>query len=645
MKAEETFHQSCNPPDAPSVAGSPRQASAFSASSAALPFRFLALAAALLVLPLALRAQAPGYGYSQNPYAQPNYGQPYPQPGYGQSEAQPYPQNYPQPAYGQSYGQPGYGQPYGQPNDQQPGYGQQYPQPGYGQPYPQQQPYAQQTPYPPQQPYAQQQYAGQPYPPADADDPIGGGSPQQAPAQALGPDQLEQLVAPIALYPDALVAQILAAATYPAQVAGANQWLSSQGFGSAQEVAAAADAQNWDPSVKALTAFPQVLGEMAQNLQWTTALGNAYYNQPQDVLSAVQSLRQRAQAAGNLQDTPQEQVGDDQGYITLAPPDPEIVNVPVYNPWDVYGAPIAPYPGFSLFNAFGSLIGSGPIRFGLGIAMAAFDRTPFGWLGWALDWLGNGILFNHSTWYSHSTTVAHWGGPRGWRGDGGMRGGFTRTGGAGYVPGRAYAANRFTQNYERSFGHGFNNGNFRESYNNGFRQDSNRGFSQNYANRAYGSAYGNYARPAIRPNYAYNSAPARTQPFASRPGYGAYGYGGGQAFAGRSGSVYASPQQGWRGSAAMPAQRSYSFAQRSYNARPQQFAQRSYAMPSSRGFSGYSGGRARSSGGFHIFGGGGGHASSHSFGGGHAPKAPRGGGSHFGGGHSGGGGHHGGGRR
>lgn len=638
MKARATFHQPCSPSDALPVPRARRQPSAAAVAAGTRPFRCLALAA-LLVLPVALHAQLPGYGYPQNPYAQPNSGQQYAQPGYG-----------PQ------YGQPGYGQPYPQqqPYAQQPGYGQQYGQPGYPQPgYGQQdQQFGQQQPYPQQQqPYGQQQYAAQPYPPAGAGDPFGDDNRQQPPAQALGPDQLEQLVAPIALYPDALVAQILAAATYPAQVASANQWLSVQGFSSAQDVAAAADAQNWDPSVKALTAFPQVLGEMSQNLQWTTALGNAYFNQPQDVLAAVQALRQRAQAAGNLQDTPQEQVGDDQGYITLAPPDPETVYVPVYNPWDVYGAPIAPYPGFSLFNAFGSLIGYGPIRFGLGIAMAAFDRTPFGWIGWALDWLGNGILFHHNAWYSHSTTVAHWGGPRGWRGDGGMRGGFARAGGAGYVSGRAYAANRFTQNYERSYGQAGNNG-FRKSYNAGGRQDYNRGFSQNYGNRAYGSAYGNYARPAIRPNYAGNQNyafnrsmpnPARPQQFASRPAYGAYG---GQAFAGHPGAVYGSPQQAWRGSAAMPSQRSYSFAQRSYNARPQQFAQRSYAMPSNRGYAGYSGGRARSSGGFHMFGGGG-HASSHSFSGGHAPKAPRGGGGHFGGGgHSGGGGsHHGRGRR
>ena len=128
---------------------------------------------------------------------------------------------------------------------------------------------------------------------------------QQPPqAQPLTPDQLNQLVAPIALYPDNLVAQVLAASTYPTQVVEANRWLQSQGNAPAAQIAAGANNQNWDASVKALTAFPQVLAQMDKNLQWTTDLGNAYYNQPQDVMDAVQAMRQKAQAAGNLRSTP-----------------------------------------------------------------------------------------------------------------------------------------------------------------------------------------------------------------------------------------------------------------------------------------------------------------------------------------------------
>ena len=125
----------------------------------------------------------------------------------------------------------------------------------------------------------------------------------------------------------------------------------------AEQIAAGADAQNWDPSVKALTAFPQVLGEMDRNMRWTTDLGTAYYNQPQDILQAVQEMRQRAQAAGNLQSTPQETVNYDQGNIEVAPANPQVVYVPAYNPWVVYGQPISPYPGFSLLGALGSFFG------------------------------------------------------------------------------------------------------------------------------------------------------------------------------------------------------------------------------------------------------------------------------------------------
>jgi Protein of unknown function (DUF3300) len=226
--------------------------------------------------------------------------------------------------------------------------------------------------------------------------------------QPLGADQLEQLVAPIALYPDPLVAQVLAAATYPGQVQEADQWRRAQYGGPAEEIAWGADAQPWDPSVKALTAFPQVLAQMDRNLQWTTDLGTAYYNQPQDVLEAVQVMRGRAQAAGNLRSTPQEVVRYDEGNIVLAPADPQVVYVPAYNPWAVYGEPVSPYPGFSLLGAAADFFTSS-IRYGLGIGLSAFAHTPWGWLAWGLNWLAQSVLFGGSAYYSHSGTVADWG--------------------------------------------------------------------------------------------------------------------------------------------------------------------------------------------------------------------------------------------
>ena len=158
---------------------------------------------------------------------------------------------------------------------------------------------------------------------------------------------------------------------------------------------------------------------MDRNMRWTTDLGNAYYNQPQDILQAVQVMRQRAQAAGNLQNTPQETVSYDQGNIEVAPANPQVVYVPAYNPWVVYGQPISPYPGFSLLGAIGSFVGAAlgglgrfgasPVSFGLGILMTAFNRTPFGFIGWGLSWLAQAVLFHQSNYFSHSTTVADWG--------------------------------------------------------------------------------------------------------------------------------------------------------------------------------------------------------------------------------------------
>ena len=199
-----------------------------------------------------------------------------------------------------------------------PQYAEPAPQNGYAPPQiqaPQFQPPAPPQPYPDQQP----QYAPQPYADQNQAPPYDQQDQSQAPAtaQALSAQDLEQLLAPIALYPDSLLAQILAASTYPAQVAVADQWLQqmrAQGYSSPDQIAAGANAQtNWDPSIKALTAFPDVLDLMNHDLEWTTNLGNAYYNQPQDVMQTVQVLRDRAEQAGNLQSTPQEEVNERPG--------------------------------------------------------------------------------------------------------------------------------------------------------------------------------------------------------------------------------------------------------------------------------------------------------------------------------------------
>src|ERR1700730_7690105 len=137
-----------------------------------------------------------------------------------------------------------------------------------------------------------------------------GQSNEQSPAPAVqqSPQELQQLVAPIALYPDALVAQILAASTYPTEIVEADRWLQNHSELKGQNLADEVDKQSWDPSIKALTQFPSALENMDKNLSWTSSLGDAYASQEQDVMDAVQVLRQQARKAGHLNSNEQENV-------------------------------------------------------------------------------------------------------------------------------------------------------------------------------------------------------------------------------------------------------------------------------------------------------------------------------------------------
>ena len=165
-------------------------------------------------------------------------------------------------------------------------------------------------------------------------------SPPPAAPPATTPAQLEQLVAPIALYPDPLVAQILAASTYTDQVVDANRYLKSNAELKGKDLATAVNVQDWDPSIKALTQFPAVLGNMASNLAWTTSLGEAYANDPSGVMKAVQELRKQAKKAGTLKTTKEQVVTTQGSTIVIQPANPQVVYVPYYNPTVVYGAPL-----------------------------------------------------------------------------------------------------------------------------------------------------------------------------------------------------------------------------------------------------------------------------------------------------------------
>jgi Protein of unknown function (DUF3300) len=214
------------------------------------------------------------------------------------------------------------------------------------------------------------------------------------------PEQLQQLVAPIALYPDALVAQILAAATYPDQIVEADRWLQQHTDLKGEQLGKEVDKQPWDPSVKALVEFPSVLANMDKNLSWTSSLGDAYVNQQQDVMGAVQVMRDRAEKSGNLKSSSQEKVSKQGQTIVIEPSDPEVVYVPEYDPWLVYGAPIGIWPGW--YSYPGLYIGGPGIAFGLGFGIGFFGGFGWGWGHWGYDWRGHGILFDHHGYVSHS---------------------------------------------------------------------------------------------------------------------------------------------------------------------------------------------------------------------------------------------------
>jgi hypothetical protein len=211
---------------------------------------------------------------------------------------------------------------------------------------------------------------------------------QPQPAQ-LTPQQLQEMVAPIALYPDALVAQILAASAYPTQVVEAERFLQQNPNLKGAELGAEVDKQAWDPSVKALTQFPSVLADMDKNLSWTSALGDANYNQQTAVMDAVQFMRDKAQAAGNLKTTPQQTVTTQGSSIVVQPANPQIVYVPDYDPQLVYGYPMGLWPGF--YPWWGV---PGPyLSFGVGFGISPFFGFGWGWHAWGFDWGHRGLMY------------------------------------------------------------------------------------------------------------------------------------------------------------------------------------------------------------------------------------------------------------
>ena len=197
-------------------------------------------------------------------------------------------------------------------------------------------------------------------------------------SKPLSTEQLDQLLAPIALYPDSLVAQVLMASTYPLEVVEAARWVKANPNLKGKDLENALQKESWDASVKSLTAFPQTLEMMNDKLDWTTQLGNAFLAQQSDVMNAVQGLRKRAEDAGNLKSNDQQTVkvedkptGDQSQTIIIQPANPEVVYVPTYNPTVVFG--VWPYPAYAPFYWYppSYRYASSAISFGVGMAVGA----------------------------------------------------------------------------------------------------------------------------------------------------------------------------------------------------------------------------------------------------------------------------------
>jgi hypothetical protein len=212
----------------------------------------------------------------------------------------------------------------------------------------------------------------------------------QPTARKFRQEELDQMLAPIALYPDSLLAQILMAATYPLEVVQAERWAKANRNLRGDQLNDALDQKDWDPSVKALAPFPQVLSMMSERLEWTQRLGDAFLDQQDEVMDTVQRLRVRAQAAGNLRDTEQQRVIVQEGAIEIEPVQPEVVYVPVYDPTVIYGPWWYPaFPPFFFPPPPGLVIVRG---FGFWTGITVGRAWGYSWGRW--DWRNHYVNVN-----------------------------------------------------------------------------------------------------------------------------------------------------------------------------------------------------------------------------------------------------------
>jgi uncharacterized membrane protein YgcG len=332
------------------------------------------------------------------------------------------------------------------------------------------------------------------------------GSPTDAAPQSAA--ELQALVAPIALYPDALVAQILTASTFPDQVAIANYWMQQNKSLTGSALMQAVNKQSWDASVKALTEFPSVLTNLANNLTWTSSLGEAYHDQQAEVMTAIQTLRAQAKAAGNLKSSSQITVEQQSPQtIVIQPANPQIVYVPEYNPTVVYGTPYTT-PGYSA----GDVAAAGIIGFGAGIAVGALMSggcCGWGYSSWNCGWHGTAVVYHGGAYYGNSA----------WHGgyyNGGYHGGY----------GYNNAYNHSGNNYNNYHGGG-------NTYNRNVNNTANinRQSAQNFQS-SHPSASNSWAQHS-------NSSSGRSNAFSGMSGHSG-GFGGGGGWSSRAES-----SRGW----------------------------------------------------------------------------------------------------
>jgi hypothetical protein len=209
-------------------------------------------------------------------------------------------------------------------------------------------------------------------------------------APALSSSELESLVAPVALYPDPLLAQVFVASTYPLQVVEAQQWLTKNSSLKGDALTTAAEKQDWDPAVQGLVVFPELVKRMTDNIKWMTDMGNAFLADEAGVMDAVQRLRSKAKDSGKLESTEQQKVEtkviENKTVVEIQPASTQTVYVPTYNPTTVWGPPPYPYPSM-YYPPY--VPGAALFSFGMGVAMgAAFSG---GW-GYGCGWGGNNTV-------------------------------------------------------------------------------------------------------------------------------------------------------------------------------------------------------------------------------------------------------------